>query len=140
VCLLYPRVRLPACYGAVLCREGRQGPSTSSCFLLSKQTEVRKGRRGGGREGGRARVIAMTSQYGWRVTTKCRRKHIIGLGRYDGIKIVPWPHPIGEEGQLPLVSVSADGIHCGNSKHGPTIRNCVVRNTPDDPIAIHGDS
>jgi hypothetical protein len=60
--------------------------------------------------------------------------------RYDGIRIVPWPEPIGEDNQLPLVAVSADGIHCGNSRKGPTIRNCLVRCIPDDAIAIHGAS
>lgn len=47
------------------------------------------------------------------------------------------PVPPGAS-ERPMLSQSADGLHCGGDHHGPDIENCRFEGMPDDGIAIHG--
>ena len=57
--------------------------------------------------------------------------------RYLGCKITYGPPPPGAT-VLPIVSGTADGLHCLYGNPGPDIENCTIEGTPDDCIAIHG--
>ncbi len=57
--------------------------------------------------------------------------------RYLGCKITYGPPPPGAT-VLPIVSGTADGLHCLYGNPGPDIENCIIEGTPDDCIAIHG--
>ena len=56
---------------------------------------------------------------------------------YLGCKITYGPPPPGAT-VPPIVSGTADGLHCLYGNPGPDIENCVIEGTPDDCIAIHG--
>lgn len=38
--------------------------------------------------------------------------------------LLPYPRPIGNDGQLPLLSTNADGIHATDNAVGPQMINC----------------
>lgn len=38
--------------------------------------------------------------------------------------IMPYPRPIGNDSQLPLMSTCADGMHCTDDAEGPRLINC----------------
>ena len=38
--------------------------------------------------------------------------------------LLPYPRPIGNDGQVPLLSTNADGIHATDNAEGPRLINC----------------
>ena len=38
--------------------------------------------------------------------------------------MLPYPRPIGNDGQLPLMATNADGIHATDNAVGPRLINC----------------
>ncbi|KAK9918085.1 hypothetical protein WJX75_001097 [Coccomyxa subellipsoidea] len=57
---------------------------------------------------------------------------------YRDCCIMPYPRPIGNDSQLPLMSTCADGMHCTDDAEGPRLINCYFGGLLDDAIAIHG--
>ena len=57
--------------------------------------------------------------------------------RYLHDVITYGPAPPGAT-HAPLLSQSADGLHCAGARVGPDIENCAFAGMPDDGIAIHG--
>ncbi|CAL8471749.1 g11291 [Coccomyxa elongata] len=57
---------------------------------------------------------------------------------YRDCFILPYPRPIGNDGQLPLLSTCADGIHNADAGEGPKVINCYFGGLGDDAIAIRG--
>lgn len=57
--------------------------------------------------------------------------------RYLHDTITYGPAPPGAT-HAPLLSQSADGLHCAEASVGPDIENCSFAGMPDDGIAIHG--
>lgn len=49
--------------------------------------------------------------------------------------MAPYPQPIGNDGQLPLLSVTADGMHFTDCREGPKIVNCYFANLGALPAA-----
>ena len=43
----------------------------------------------------------------------------LNLPRHNAI--IPYPKPLGSDGQLPLLSANADGIHATDDREGPKV-------------------
>ncbi|EIE21526.1 pectin lyase-like protein [Coccomyxa subellipsoidea C-169] len=57
---------------------------------------------------------------------------------YRDCFLLPYPRPIGNDGQLPLLSTNADGIHATDNAEGPRLINCFFGGLGDDAIAVTG--
>ena len=44
---------------------------------------------------------------------------VCGHARHNAI--MPYPKPLGSDGQLPLLSANADGIHATDDREGPKV-------------------
>jgi hypothetical protein len=56
---------------------------------------------------------------------------------YTGLTVTRGPAPDGAD-EEPLLAANADGFHSNGARKGPTLENCLIEDTDDDGIAIHG--